>query len=168
MQKLFIVFGAFKNISIDKFLKIARIILIIKFLEQQAPIKITFLKTKIPKNLIVHDKFLSDNEVVFLIKNCKAIIMPYKSASQSGIPPLAYALCKPIIASNYSGVIEYIKHEYNGLIYKDDKELDKMINFIFDEKSYNRLEKNIKSNSFFNIFSNDRLNDSIIKLYKQF
>ena len=53
--------------------------------------------------------------------------MPYIEASQSGVLPIAYHFCKPVIISNLPGLLENVIENKTGLIFKDTLGLEKAI-----------------------------------------
>lgn len=64
---------------------------------------------------LIH-RFIDNNELVYLIKNCKAIICPYISGSQSGIVQTGMVYNKPIIATKVAAFEEIIKEGINGYL----------------------------------------------------
>jgi glycosyltransferase involved in cell wall biosynthesis len=123
----------------------------------------------IPDNLLIINKFLSDSEISYLIKNCYAVVMPYRSASQSGIPPTALTFNKPIIASNVSGVNEYLTCGYNSLTFNNytSDDLIKVINEMNRENIYSTLLKNIRLNPFGNDESIETIAFKTVEEYKK-
>lgn len=104
----------------------------------------------IPKNVYIIDKFLTDNELAYLVNNCKAVIAPHKSASQSGIPNTAFAFNKPIIASNINGLKDFIKDENNGLLFDKEDYMDlasKILKLDSDKNLYDKIVHNIENNT---------------------
>lgn len=73
--------------------------------------------------ILLVNRFIKDEEMVWLFKNCKFIVLPYIEASQSGILPIAYAYGKPVIASNIQGLCENVDHGKTGLLVNNDAEL---------------------------------------------
>lgn len=72
-------------------------------------------------NYTIMNEWISNDDLADLVRNCKAIVCPYKSASQSGLPVLGYAFNKPTIATNVGAMSEYILEGKSGyLIDKDD------------------------------------------------
>jgi glycosyltransferase involved in cell wall biosynthesis len=61
-------------------------------------------------------KFLSDREVAVLVQRASIIVLPYKEASFSGIPLVAYVFAKPIVATDVGGLPEYVLHGQTGRI----------------------------------------------------
>lgn len=69
------------------------------------------------------NRFISNEEIVSLIESCDMVVLPYTSASQSGIPMTVYAFNKPIVASNIDGLKEVIDHLETGILVDNpDKE----------------------------------------------
>lgn len=65
------------------------------------------------------NRFISNEEIVKLIEECDMVVLPYSSASQSGVPMTVYAFNKPIIASNIAGFKEVIDNMETGLLVDD-------------------------------------------------
>lgn len=64
----------------------------------------------------IRNRFIADNEMVALIKNCAFMVCPYTDATQSGVIMSAFAFNKPVIATNVGGLPEMVKHGHYGLI----------------------------------------------------
>ena len=62
------------------------------------------------------NKFLSNEEIVKLIQESEMVVLPYLSASQSGIPMTVFPFKKPVIASNLPGFREVIENGKTGLL----------------------------------------------------
>lgn len=67
----------------------------------------------------IRNRFIPDNELVALIKNCAFMVCPYTNATQSGVVMSAYAFNKPVIATNVGGLPEMVRHEHYGLVVKE-------------------------------------------------
>lgn len=101
---------------------------------------------KLPDNITLIDRYLTENEIVELISKAYAILLPYTSASQSGIPNTAFCFNKPIIASDLDGICDIVENEVNGLLFKttDLLELEEKVLDLWNNKNlYNKLVKNI-------------------------
>lgn len=61
-----------------------------------------------PRNVTVYSHFLSDDELGDLIKDSQAVLLPYTSATQSGVIINAFEFSKPVIVSNLEGLVEYL------------------------------------------------------------
>lgn len=92
-------------------------------------------------------RYISNSELAYLISNAYAVLCPYKTVSQSGIPQTAFVFNTPIIASDLKGFKEIIDED-NGLFFKcnDAKGLaEAMQKLINDSMLRNRLSDNIKA-----------------------
>ncbi|MEK7263726.1 MAG: glycosyltransferase [Bacteroidota bacterium] len=65
-------------------------------------------------------RFISDyipnDEVKYYFSACNAVVLPYKSATQSGIAQIAFNFNKPVIATNVGGLAEIIPDGEAGYI----------------------------------------------------
>lgn len=68
------------------------------------------------KNVKVINRFIADEELDDLISNAISILLPYDSASQSGVTILAYSFSKPVVAYNVGALADYIVDGYSGYI----------------------------------------------------
>lgn len=64
----------------------------------------------------VISRFLSTEELVSLIEGAKCIVCPYREATQSGVVMSAFAVGKPVIATNVGSFAEFIEDGKNGLL----------------------------------------------------
>jgi glycosyltransferase involved in cell wall biosynthesis len=102
----------------------------------------------IPNNVHLIDRYLSEEEIVTLTKHCYAIVLPYLSASQSGIPNTCFCFNKPIIASNLDGINQIVLNEVNGMLYEagNSTELEGLLLHVWNDTDlYNQLVSNIKA-----------------------
>lgn len=72
-----------------------------------------------PENIKVFNRYIHDNEVPFFFSAADVCILPYKSATQSGITSIAYHFEVPLIATNTGGLSESIDRPGTGLICPD-------------------------------------------------
>lgn len=68
------------------------------------------------KNVCVINRFLSDEEMQYLNKISHIVVLPYKTASQSGIILTSFMYGNPIIATKVGALAENIISDYNGLL----------------------------------------------------
>lgn len=66
----------------------------------------------------LHNRYISDDEVSDFFSASNVCILPYKSATQSGITAISHHFDLPIIATDVGGLKESIHHDVNGLIVK--------------------------------------------------
>ncbi len=68
------------------------------------------------KNVKVIDYEVSDEEMEKHFKNAKAVILPYESATQSGVIVDAYKYSKPVIAFNVGAITEQVNDGKTGYL----------------------------------------------------
>lgn len=73
-------------------------------------------KSKRKKNIHVFNNYINDDEVPVFFSASDVCVLPYKSATQSGITSIAIHFNIPVIATNTGGLKETITHNKNGLI----------------------------------------------------
>ena len=82
---------------------------------------------------VVYNHFISNVELVGLIRHCQAIVCPYIAASQSGLVQTAMIFNKPVIATKVGAFKEVVRDGVNGCLCEpaDPKSLaDTIIRFI--------------------------------------
>jgi glycosyltransferase involved in cell wall biosynthesis len=62
------------------------------------------------------NNYIGDEEVKFFFSAAAVGVLPYKSATQSGITSIANHFELPLIATNVGGLAETILHKKTGLI----------------------------------------------------
>ncbi|HEY8545289.1 MAG TPA: glycosyltransferase family 4 protein [Acidimicrobiales bacterium] len=60
--------------------------------------------------------YVPDGEVDGLLADCHAVVLPYRSASQSGVVPVAFAAGRPVVASNVGGFVDTVVEGVNGTL----------------------------------------------------
>jgi len=71
---------------------------------------------KIKDSLILHTHFISDSEVKYYLCAADCLIQPYRSATQSGVTPLAYHFEVPMIVTNVGGLPSMVPDKKVGLV----------------------------------------------------
>jgi glycosyltransferase involved in cell wall biosynthesis len=73
------------------------------------------------KHIHVHHQYISDELVPAYFSAADVCVLPYKSATQSGIGSIAHHFKVPIIATNVGGLKESVLHMKNGMIVEESK-----------------------------------------------
>lgn len=73
-------------------------------------------KGKITDEVIVMNQYLDDSQVADIFSAVDLCVLPYKSATQSGIIPVAYHYGLPVISTDVGGLKEYLKDGSTGYI----------------------------------------------------
>jgi len=73
-------------------------------------------KLDIKDSLILRTDFIPDSEVKYYLCAADVVVQPYRSATQSGVTPLAYHFEKPMIVTNVGGLPSLVPDNKVGLI----------------------------------------------------
>jgi len=76
---------------------------------------------KLSNHIILINKFIQTEMVKYWFSVPEYVILPYQSASQSGIIPLSYHFDLPVICSNINGLKESVKDGVNGFLFNRNK-----------------------------------------------
>ena len=79
-------------------------------------------KNDLQEHVILHTNFISDSEVKYYLSAADFVIQPYRSATQSGVTPLAYHFEKPMLVTNVGGLPDLVPDGKVGLIATPDAE----------------------------------------------
>ena len=98
-------------------------------------------------NIIIHDKFIPNQEVSSYFEVADLVLLPYITASQSGITQLAIHYQKPMLVNNVGGLPEVINHNIDGFISEpNSSEIAKHIqNFYENDSLKKKIENGAKS-----------------------
>lgn len=66
--------------------------------------------------IVDHIRYIADQEVPRFFSAADVVVLPYKSATQSGITAIAYHFGTPIIATDVGGLSESVEHDRTGLL----------------------------------------------------
>lgn len=59
-------------------------------------------------DVILHDHFIADSEVCNYFSAADCVVLPYKTATQSGVTQICYNFCTPVIVTNVGGLAEIV------------------------------------------------------------
>jgi len=71
-------------------------------------------------NCYIYNKYLRNDEMMHLIQMSSVVVLPYHSASQTGIIPTVALYGKPVIASAVGALPEVVEHNINGILVEKD------------------------------------------------
>ncbi|MDZ4182949.1 MAG: glycosyltransferase, partial [Candidatus Cloacimonadaceae bacterium] len=63
-----------------------------------------------------HFKYIPENEVAPFFRSASLCVLPYKSATQSGIIAMSYHFDLPVIVTDAGGLSEYVEEAVTGLV----------------------------------------------------
>lgn len=95
-------------------------------------------------NITFLNKYISVLELANLITNAEFIVCPYREATQSGVLMTAFALNKPVLATNVGAFSEYIVNNENGILVEPNViGIKNGLASMLDNNHYKKLEKKI-------------------------
>jgi glycosyltransferase involved in cell wall biosynthesis len=62
------------------------------------------------------ERYLDDGEVEAVFRAADVVVLPYRSATQSGVTHVAYALGVPVITTDVGGLSETVRPDRTGLV----------------------------------------------------
>jgi glycosyltransferase involved in cell wall biosynthesis len=104
-------------------------------------------KEKLSDRVHLFTDYISDDQVSDYFSASDVCMLPYKSATQSGITAIAHHFDLPIIATDVGGLKESIHHESNGLIVPkpDPTAISEAITRYFSESLKDEMSEKIAS-----------------------
>ncbi|MFA6571297.1 MAG: glycosyltransferase [Bacteroidota bacterium] len=121
-------------------------------------------KNNLEDRTVFIDKYLNDNEVSPLFSAADVCVLPYRSATQSGIVGIAYHFGVPVITTDVGGLREMVEPFGTGIVVDkpDVNDIRNAVNRYFDSNLRDELSKNISR--FKEKYSWESLADSIVNL----
>ena len=120
-------------------------------------------KAGITDNVQCHYFFVPDNEVGKYFSAADVVVLPYKTASQSGIVQIAYHFDTPVIVSNVGGLPEIVDEGKTGYcVEPSPNAFAKAIKAFYEKDNINEMNSNISD--YKSQFSWDNMVKAIEKL----
>lgn len=115
--------------------------------------------------LTLVDGYLPDQEVEPYFSACDLVVLPYESATQSGIVQIAYGFERPVVATAVGGLPEVVLDGTMGYVVPplDDDALASAVIRFFAEQRAEEFQKGIRKEA--DKYSWDRMNEAVEKLY---
>jgi glycosyltransferase involved in cell wall biosynthesis len=73
-------------------------------------------KWHLKENVIFHNRFIDNEQVGRYFRVSDVVVLPYRSATQSGITQLAFSFDIPVISTDVGGLSEAVKEDENGFL----------------------------------------------------
>lgn len=104
-------------------------------------------ESSLKDNIKVYDHYINDDMVSLLFSAADVLVLPYRSATQSGVIAMAYQLETPIIATNVGALGDTIKEAQTGLVVENvsPQDIASSIRKYFEEDKSEVFLSNIRS-----------------------
>jgi len=110
-----------------------------EFYGDPAPYLELIKKYKLEEFIFMHTDFIPNQEVGRYFSAADCVVLPYRSATQSGITQVAYHFDLPMIVSNVGGLPELVQDGYVGYVVEPDAR--QIADGIFSFYHYNKEEQ---------------------------
>ena len=112
-----------------------------------APYEKLIRELHLDHRVVRHVRYIDDAEVPGFFAAADVCVLPYKSATQSGIASIAFHFDKPMIATRVGGLTETIVHGHTGLVADspDPALVATQVRRYYDENLEGTLVANIKA-----------------------
>ena len=84
----------------------------------------------------IEDRFIGNHEVADIFEQSDIVVLPYVSASQSGVLAVAYGFSKPTVATDTGSIGEVLEHGRSGLLIPPANEqhlADALVSLLIDD-----------------------------------
>ncbi|MDR3046473.1 MAG: glycosyltransferase [Bacteroidales bacterium] len=116
-----------------------------EFYENEKNYRDQIQELKVEDKILIYNKFIPDNEVNRYFSACDMVVLPYKTATQSGVTQIAFHFNKPMLVTNVGGLAEIVLHDQIGYVVEPEaKEIaDAIVDFYQNNRAI-AFEKNIE------------------------
>lgn len=113
------------------------------------------------------DGYIPDKEIEKYFASADIVVLPYESATQSGIVQIAYSFEKPVIATRVGGLPDVVSDGKTGYITEpcNPSELAKAVIRYFSEGKAEQFSENVRSEAY--RYSWDRMNETVERLLEK-
>ncbi|HWE82252.1 MAG TPA: glycosyltransferase [Gaiellaceae bacterium] len=97
-----------------------RLVVAGRFWKARAELERLAVELGVDRRVEFRDGYVSNEETSILFGACDAALLPYRSATQSGVAALAFGYGRPVIATAVGGLPAAIEHGVDGLLSEPD------------------------------------------------
>ena len=94
----------------------ARVLVLGEFYEPRAETDRLIASLGIGDAVTIRDDYVPNEEVGLAFSAADLVVLPYRSATQSGIVPIAWQLERPVLCTDVGGLAEVVEHDRTGLV----------------------------------------------------
>ncbi|MCQ0112055.1 glycosyltransferase [Zhouia sp. CL16] len=101
--------------------------------------------SNLPSNITIINNFIPEEELRDLHESALFTVLPYNSATQSGVIIQSFAYGTPVIAYDVGALGEYVDHLKTGILVKHN-DFDAIIDFLvnLDQSAYLNMQDNVR------------------------
>jgi glycosyltransferase involved in cell wall biosynthesis len=115
----------------------------------------------------IYDGYIPDREVEKFFAACDVVVLPYESATQSGVVQIAYSFEKPVIVTDVGGLPDVVEDGKTGYIIPpcDPANIVQTVLKFFSQENKDIFTQHIRG--IMHRFSWDRLEEAVRELHKK-
>lgn len=119
----------------------------------------------IEKEVDIYGDYIPDREIEKYFAASDLVVLPYKSATQSGIVQIAYSFEKPVVVTSVGGLPEVVEDEKTGYIVPpcQEKEIVETVIKFFGSSNREQFKEAIKKEAY--KYSWDRMTEAVEGLW---
>ena len=123
-------------------------------------------KEKVSEHIEIKDGYIPDRDIEIYFASSDLVVLPYTSATQSGIVQIAYGFEKPVIVTDVGGLPEVVINDKTGYIVppKNSTALASAIIRFFNEDKKNAFINGVKEEAY--KYEWDRMTETIEYLWQ--
>jgi glycosyltransferase involved in cell wall biosynthesis len=93
-----------------------RLLVVGEFYDDEERYRQQIADSRLQNDVVLHAEYVANEQVGLYFSACDVVVLPYVSATQSGIVQIAYQFNKPVIATDVGGLAEVVLNEKTGFI----------------------------------------------------
>ncbi|MCX6133063.1 MAG: glycosyltransferase [Ignavibacteriales bacterium] len=131
--------------SILKSMKV-KLLVVGEFYDDEQKYRQQIADKNLQSDVVVRSDYVPNEEVSLYFSAADIVVLPYISATQSGIVQIAYQFDKPVIATDVGGLAEVVLNDRTGFIVKPETPqavADAVVRF-YSEKREEAFVKNVR------------------------
>jgi glycosyltransferase involved in cell wall biosynthesis len=104
---------------------------------------------KLQEHIVIRDEYVRNEDISLYFSSADVVVLPYVTATQSGIVQIAFGLNKPVITTNVGGLPEAVEDGKTGFIVEPEssEQLAQAILKFYEGKYEAEFSERIKANS---------------------
>ena len=93
--------------------------------------------------VVLHDRFIPDEDVRYYFSAADALVLPYRTATQSGVTQIAYNFSLPMIVTRVGGLPEIVPDGRVGILCEPDAEsIKEALERLYEGDTLQRFKEN--------------------------
>lgn len=150
--------------SIKRYVNEAKLLVVGSFAGDKEDYLRIIREKKTESYVKIIDEYIPDSEIETYFAACDLVVLPYISATQSGIVQIAYGFEKPVVVTNVGGLPDVVKKDRTGYVVEpgDPEALAGAVRDFFENEKAGEMQKYVREEA--EMFSWDRMRKTIEEL----